>query len=329
MKNYFNRAEIVRALSEYSKQVKENGFEKIPYSIWRKLSSAFYWDLSFYKDKIVLKHLHGVEAFELNAYNKNFGHWLSTKYGNYVTYREVDINSVKADKGCYGENDYSICTKHNINTTNYKDEGEDENMNTNNIFNCDFGRCDSSVRLSMYGLAVKGQNGKWVSYDKSTDSMIDVDVFNFEANQFMFKMPVAIKDIAAGDVVIHMRKPMFVVEITGFDLEVVDIYSGEQKIIKPVKNMFGFNYYTKIVNLFDTFGTNAEANENNPFGNMWMLAAMGDSMDTSMLAMMMLAGGQTANPMMMALLMSKDIDDKNNLLPLLMMNQMNNNTKTE
>ena len=142
------------------------------------------------------------------------------------------------------------------------------------IFNFDFGSSagNSGVSMSMYGLAVKNRTGKWVSYDSTTKNIVDVDILNFpNMNKYIYKMPVAQKDISAGDIVVHLGRPVFVNKVleTG-SLLVVDVYDGEEKIILPAQSPFGFNFYTKIVSLLN-FGANT-ASADTPFGNMWMLA---------------------------------------------------------
>lgn len=42
---------------------------------------------------------------------------------------------------------------------------------------------------------------------------MNVDILNFNGNGLMYKMPVAIKDIKDGDIVIHNKVPMFVLEV--------------------------------------------------------------------------------------------------------------------
>ena len=80
-----------------------------------------------------------------------------------------------------------------------------EKDNMNNLFKgFDFGSCENdNVKMSIYGVAVKNNNGTWVSYDSKSGNVIDVDILNFSA-KYLYKMPVAIKDIAPGDVVIHI-----------------------------------------------------------------------------------------------------------------------------
>lgn len=201
---------------------------------------------------------------------------------------------------------------------------EKENNTMKNIVNFDFGPLSNSqVRISMYGLAVKNTTGTFVSYDANTQTLMDVDVLNFEGKNLLYKMPVAIKDIKIGDIVIHNTKPMFVVG-TGEDnktLKVIDPVTGEKKEILLLRSPFGFDFATKIVNL--AAGTfNTAATPDNPFGNAWMWMLMGDDAANTdnLLPFLMMNGNTNIDPMMMYCLMSHD---SNNLLPLFMMSQMN------
>ena len=36
----------------------------------------------------------------------------------------------------------------------------------------------NSIRLSIYGIAIKNKAGKWVSYNKDTQRLMDVEVLN-------------------------------------------------------------------------------------------------------------------------------------------------------
>ena len=144
-------------------------------------------------------------------------------------------------------------------------------MNTNKMFNFDFGFVDSNIRMSPYGMAVRNADGRYVSYDVKTGSVIDVEPFNFEGHRLMMKMPVAIKDVAIGDIVIHNHKPMFVVS-TGDKITAIDIYNGEEKTILLTKNMFGFDFVVKVISFINFSGASAE----NPFGNMWPLFMLSD-----------------------------------------------------
>lgn len=193
-------------------------------------------------------------------------------------------------------------------------------------FNFDFGPCtNNAVKMSLYGLAVKNAAGTWVSYNPVEDTIIDVDILNFDGAKYLYKIPTAIKDIAAGDVVVHAGKPMFVVSTAPKSLNVVDPVSGEKKEIMLTRSPFGFDFATKIVNFLGNF-MNTTPTPDNPFGNMWMLM-LAQSDNTSampdLLPLMLMSGNSafTANPIMMYFLLG-DKGDKDNLLPLMFM--MNN-----
>ena len=192
-----------------------------------------------------------------------------------------------------------------------------ENDSMNLFKNFDFGSCENdNVKMSMYGIAVKNANGTWVSYDAKSESVVDVDILNFDAKYF-YKMPVAIKDVKAGDVVIHNRKPMFVTVVEGGKLGAIDPAAGEEKVILLTKSMFGFDFVTKVVNLFGDLSATASADA--PFGNMLplMLLADGGKSDDMLPLVLAMSGGKfdMSNPMMLYFLM-KDSKNKD-ILPFM------------
>lgn len=196
-------------------------------------------------------------------------------------------------------------------------------------FNFDFGPCsNNAVKMSLYGLAVKNSTGTWVSYDPKTESIVDVDILNFDGAKYLYKIPTAIKDIAAGDVVVHAGKPMFVVGVSSSakSLYVVDPISGEKKEVMLTRSPFGFDFATKIVNCLGNF-MNTSASADNPFGNMWMLMlASGDSGISDLAPLMLMnSNGSDMNPMMMYFMLNNS-GGKDNLLPLMYM--MNNKPAT-
>lgn len=214
---------------------------------------------------------------------------------------------------------------------------EKENVNMKG-FNFDFGPCTGDqVRLSMYGLAVKNQAGVYVSYNPKTKEIVDVDILNFDGAKYMYKIPVALKDVALGDIIIHNRKPMFVVALSTDDnntLTCVDVYAGEQKAIIPTTNMFGYSFITKVVSLFNTIGTNAPSPDA-PFGNMLPLMLMDDGNDEKfnpMMIMMMMnqSGNQMfSNPLMMMLMFSENEPKDKDLMKMMVLAQMmNQNSNT-
>jgi hypothetical protein len=197
---------------------------------------------------------------------------------------------------------------------------EEEN---NKMMKFDFGPVDSSVHMSLYGMAIKNASGTYVAYDVKTGSIMDVDIINFEgANKFMYKMPVALNAVREGDIIIHSRKPVFVsdVDTESNRMIAVDIFDGEEKVIVPTQSPFGFSFVTKVVSLIN-FTNGADAD--NPFGNMLPFLLMSDSKssDNSMLMAMAMMGGHTdmmQNPLMLYALMNKD-GKNNDILPFLLM----------
>lgn len=209
------------------------------------------------------------------------------------------------------------------------DRKENENMDTSKMFNFDFGPVASNIRMSPYGMAMKNADGKYVSYDRNSGNIVDVEIFNFDAQKFLYKMPVAVNAVAVGDIVVHMRKAMFVSAVNGNRISVVDIYNGEVKDIMPTTSPFGFNFITKVVSLIDMSGANAET----PFGNMLPFLLMGDNKDNgndkdndnSMLLMAMaMSGGMNTNMMSNPLMLMAMMDGNTNtgmLMYLAMQNQ--------
>lgn len=195
-------------------------------------------------------------------------------------------------------------------------------------FNFDFGPCtNDNIRMSMYGLAVKNANGTWVSYNPESKEIIDVDIFNFDGGKFLYKMPVAIKDVKVGDIVIHARKAMFVIDVSETGMTVIDPQAGEEKKILLTRSPFGFNYATKVVSLFNM--TSDAPTPDAPFGNMLpflMLSENSGEFDMNTMLMLSMMSGQSGmdfskNPMMMYFLM-KDSKNADDLLPLMFMGNL-------
>lgn len=202
---------------------------------------------------------------------------------------------------------------------------EENKKEKKSMFNFDFGKVTSdAVRVSMYGIAVKNVDGRYVSYDKTSHSVMDVEILNMPAGDFLYKMPVAIKDVKAGDVVIHNRVPMFVVETHESTMKVIDIREGTEKEIYLTKNMFNFNFATKVVSVMDMMGAEMKPSADQPFGNpIMMMMLMGSEKMDDMLPLMLMNGNTAMNPMMLYLLMSNK-DSK--IDPMLMFAMMNMGT---
>lgn len=259
-------------------------------------------------------------------YSTTIADAISYSYGGTSAIKNYDSYVIKSDYPQYNLTvDKDGVLKFNGKRIVCADDNDEKENNKMKNFNFDFGPCNpDTIRMSMYGLAIKNASGAWVSYNPATKQIIDVDVLNFDGAKYLYKMPVALKEVKVGDIVIHNRKPMFVIS-TAKDqsnaLLVVDIYAGEEKTIVPPVNMFGFNFVVRVVSLFGELSQNAPSPDA-PFGNFLPFLLMADGNDKSIdpmaLMLMMGQGGGTnfaQNPMMLYFLM-KDGGDKD-LLPLM------------
>ena len=192
---------------------------------------------------------------------------------------------------------------------------ENENIKEKiNMFNFEFGKA-TGVCMSLYGVAFKTEGGPndgiaykdggWVEVPKqfllSQDSL----------KELFYVMPVAKKDVKVNDFIKHNSHWCRVAEVTDTSLKVEDVYTKTIVEILPTRSPFGFDFYSKLVNLFDGFGFGfgaAAASEENPFGNIGMMMMLADGgMGDNLLPLMMMSGGKIdmSNPMMMYFLLKK------------------------
>jgi hypothetical protein len=189
-----------------------------------------------------------------------------------------------------------------------KDENRKEENKMNKLFgNLTFGKINTNeIKFSVAGLAFRNAQGGYAVYNAENNEMTDVTGMTMDTD-FVFAMPVAIKDIEVGDIVRHMGK--FVVVKTKYEdgsIAAIDPVAAEEKTILPVKNVFGFNYYSKVLNLF----AGIQPTGDNPFGDMnamlpFLIMSEGSNNDALMLAMAMQNTDLAANPMLMYALMNK------------------------
>ena len=198
------------------------------------------------------------------------------------------------------------------------------NFTDNTVFNFDFGPVNNSrLRMSMYGYAIPNVTGKYVSYDVENDQMMDVQILNFNCDGMFYKVPKALSKIDVGDVVFHNGVPVFVENVDGNRLKVIDPKDGTEKTIMPAQSPFGFDYVTTLVSLVDGFCGECDPDEDNPFGNMlpFLFMSNGD-MKNNLLPLMLMGEGKMdfSNPLMLLALSGDSKMDMNN--PLMIMAMM-------
>ena len=217
---------------------------------------------------------------------------------------------------------YVVNTDNNKNITTTEEKNMSKNMFGNMFKNMKFGLFNSqSVKYSFNGIAFKTSDGDYVTYN---DDFTFTNVADMIIDMPIFAMPVSREQISVGDVIRHNNDWVIVNEVSDTEIKVAKPWTKEIVTVIPETSIFGFSFYTKIMNPFEGLGK--EANADNPFGNILPFLMMqndgGDSMNPMMMAMMF-SGGKIdmSNPMMMYMMMSqnKEMD------PMMMMLMMGNN----
>lgn len=208
-----------------------------------------------------------------------------------------------------------------------KKENGGKSMFNNLMKNFKFGKMDTNaIRYSFNGIAFQTENNDYVIYNPD---MTFTNVSEMVVDIPIYVMPVSKSDIKAGDIIIHNSEFVIVQSIEPKEIRVAQPRTREVIGIIPEKSIFGFDFYTKVIDFTKNF--NGGATPSNPFGNFPMLMMMDNKDDNNDMLMLMMMNGGTMdfnNPMFMYMMMSKS-DDKSNLLPLMMlMNQKKNGEST-
>lgn len=192
---------------------------------------------------------------------------------------------------------------------NSKEKEKESKMDFSKMLNIDFGKVPHTAELkpSIYGVAVLGFDNRYRAYDKINDKVMDVTGMTFDTDM-LFKIPVAVSQVRVGDVIINASNYVTVTNVhPDGTFTVVDPKASEQKIAIPAKNMFGFDFVTKIMYPFENM---VQPSDDNPFGlnpmTMMMLSDGADMDMSTILALSMMNG----NSGMM---------DQNMLIPLMLM----------
>ena len=200
---------------------------------------------------------------------------------------------------------------------------KDNEKKMNNEFN--FGPYNNqNIRLSPYGIAIKNKSGKWISYDKNNERIIDVDIFNIEIDptKIFYKLPRALRDIEPGNLIIHNNTLMFVENIINNRLTAIDPVEGVEKTVLPAISPFHYDYIPVIISLTDYM---PEATEDNPFGNLLPFIMMGNNIN-SLIPILLTSGGDFSDidPM---LLLAASGDNSFLMLQLMMKNKKKDDKK--
>ena len=321
---------LTTLLDEFQEKVNQGVYKKISYEAWRQLRdyAKKYNEVTlcnnYVANEIIIQNMNCGTKIHFSQTNNDFGKYLMSVYnkGLYINVRAASSSLTESISNIsLSASNVGASLKKLSDSINRK-----ENDNMNKMFkNFDFGSCSNdNVKVSMYGVAVKNATGSWVSYDSKSGNVVDVDDFNFDA-KYLYKMPVAIKDIKAGDTIIHCRKPVFVIKNENGKISCIDPASAEEKIVLPVKNIFGFDFAVKIINLFEGMEGFEAPSADQPFGNnLWMYMMLEDkgSMGDLLPFLWFSNKGNDFNPLML-LALSNDKTPSSDLLPLFLLSQNN------
>lgn len=206
---------------------------------------------------------------------------------------------------------------------NFKKEDNSMKMNMNEIFGGHIGRYSNChIKYSPKGLAFLTDNDSYVVYD--VDTLAATDVANLVMDVPFYGIPVALKDLKKGDIVIYNEVYYLVRAVTDTHISAIHVKRGIIENLIPKTSIFGFSFYIKIVTPMENF----KPDSSNPFNSMlpFLLFEDGDNSNSmNDIIMMSIMSGGTVNSSMLPLMMmmNKDGGDKTDLLMMMML--MGNN----
>ena len=221
-------------------------------------------------------------------------------------------------------------TYENANNNNNNERGNNMFKNVMKDFYCGPA---TDVKMSIYGPAFRAisEGGErvsetYVAYHKS--EYIDVMDGLLDIGNCAYVMPVAAKAVKKGDFIRHCGGWVRILSIKEDTIEGENVNTRTIIKIRPTKNMFGFNFYSKLI----TFDIMNGTSEDNPFGNIlpMLLLSGNNSKMSDILPFMMMTNKEfdMSNPMMMYFLMNKGGTNAD-LMTAMMMGQFMNNSNTK
>lgn len=220
-----------------------------------------------------------------------------------------------------------ITTQAKIKTTTIKSfslkkEDNSMKMNMNEIFGGHIGRYSNChIKYSPKGLAFLTDNDSYVVYD--VDTLAATDVANLVMDVPFYGIPVALKDLKKGDIVIYNEVYYLVRAVTDTHISAIHVKRGIIENLIPKTSIFGFSFYIKIVTPMENF----KPDPSNPFNSILPFLLFEDGNDNNsmndIIMMSMMSGGTVNSSMLPLMMMNKDGGDKNDLLMMMML--MGNN----
>lgn len=205
---------------------------------------------------------------------------------------------------------------------NFKKEDNSMKMNMNEIFGGHIGRYSNChIKYSPKGLAFLTDNDTYVVYD--VDTLAATDVANLVMDVPTYGIPVALKDLKKGDVVIYNEVYYLVRAVTDTHISAIHVKRGIIENLIPKTSIFGFSFYIKIVTPMENF----KPDSSNPFNSILPFLLLEDDDDSNsmndIIMMSMMSGGTVNSSILTLMMMNKDSGNKTDLLMMMML--MGNN----
>lgn len=220
-------------------------------------------------------------------------------------------NDMACEKCCDAERKCTVAEENK----EEKKVKEETNMFSN--LGSSFGKIGSDqFRLSINGLAVKGKDSKYVTFNPETRELVEVTTGFFDdMKDLLFLMPTT--ELEVGDIIIHQNKPYYITVSKDNVVKGIDFEDAIESTLVPKTNVFGMKYYTKV---FNCLGTNNILGTDIASNPMMAYALMGGKdFDLSKIMMFQALSGQgkgiadfSENPIMLMALMSNE-NGKNDL----------------
>lgn len=220
-------------------------------------------------------------------------------------------NDMACEKCCDTERKCTVAEE------NKEEEKVKEETNMFSNLGSSFGKIGSDqFRLSINGLAVKGKDGKYITFNPETRELVEVTTGFFDdMKDLLFLMPTT--ELEVGDIIIHQNKPYYITVSKDNVVKGIDFEDAIESTLVPKTNVFGMKYYTKV---FNCLGTNNILGTDIASNPMMAYALMGGKdFDLSKIMMFQALSGQgkgiadfSENPIMLMALMSNE-NGKNDL----------------
>ena len=220
-------------------------------------------------------------------------------------------NDMTCEKCCDTERKCTVAEE------NKEEKKVKEETNMFSSLGSSFGKIGSDqFRLSLNGLAVKGKDGKYITFNPETRELVEVTTGFFDdMKDLLFLMPTT--ELEVGDIILHQNKPYYITVSKDNVVKGIDFEDAIESTLVPKTNVFGMKYYTKV---FNCLGTNNILGTDIASNPMMAYALMGGKdFDLSKIMMFQALSGQgkgiadfSENPIMLMALMSNE-NGKNDL----------------